>query len=248
MTLLVNEIHIRQYLGQGQIILAADRRITVDGKFHSNRRKLFKLSYLNAGVGYFGLAQVNQSEFFSGWLPNFIRHSHEERTLEGFANSLCYELNRKVDKELLRKTHSGFQICGYNLDGLPELWFVRNILGMEGHLYKGFGVDYIISEDFLARDASHMGYNGVDQKVNCDYNQYYVNGDVRAFHSIWRRLDEFLSEMFLHTDFLQPQHDKDLEVIVKWKMGVISGFYKQFAKQKIVGTPIDAFVLVPDLR
>lgn len=205
MTLLVNEIHIRGHLQRSLIILAADRRITVQGKFHSNRKKLFEIPYLKAGVGYFGLAQVDQTEFFSSWLPNFIRRTCDAGKLEEFANRLCEELNLSVRKDLLAKSPSGFHICGFNADNYPELWFVRNILHMEGHLYKGFETKYRVSEDFLARDARKTGFNGVDPEVSHSFNQYYVNGDVRAFHSIWMRLDEFLVEMLSQADFKRPR-------------------------------------------
>ena len=246
MTLLVNEIHVRGSLQNGLILQAADRRITVEGKFHSNRKKLFNIPHLNAGVGHFGLAQVNEREFFSSWLPNFIRHACKTEAIEEFARRLMRELNEKVNKTLLARNPSGFHICGYNSDDYPELWFVRNIGGMEGPVYKGFQAEYFISEDFLARDACNMGFDGTDPRVPADFNQYYVNGDIRPFHSIWRRLDGFLAEMFSHPGFRRPHKPSDLEKIAKWKMHVISSFYKQFAERQIIGTPIDAFVLVPE--
>jgi len=58
MTLLINEIHSFDKLQQGFILHIADRRITDNGKFHSNRQKVFEVPYLQAGVGYFGLAQL----------------------------------------------------------------------------------------------------------------------------------------------------------------------------------------------
>jgi hypothetical protein len=220
--------------------------VTVDGKFHSNRKKLFRIPYLNAGVGYFGLAQVDQGKFLSEWLPNFINYTCEVGSLEKFARVLCDKLNHKVNKEFLKKAPSGFHVCGYNAKNLPELWFVRNIRSMEDHVYRGFATEYNLTEDFLARDARKCGFNGVNPKVPCSFIQYYINGDVRAFHSIWQRLDEFLAKMFSQADFRHPQQSTDLEAVAKWKMGVISSFYKQFAEKQIIGAPIDAFVLLPE--
>ena len=245
MTLLVNEIHVREHLQKGLIILAADRRITVKGAFHSNRKKLFEIPYLNAGVGYFGLAQVNQTEFLSSWLPNFIGRTCDATGLEEFSNRLCDDLNRTVNKRLLAKEPSGFHICGYNNDNYPELWFIRSFLRMEGDIYKGLQTEYCISEDFLARDAREQGFNGADPGVSNSFIQYYVNGDTRAFHSVWLRLDDFLAEMFSYADFKHSRQASDLEMIAKWKMGVISSFYGQFAEKRIIGTPIDACVLLP---
>jgi hypothetical protein len=232
MTLLVNEIHIQENLQHSFIILAADRRITTQGKFHSNRRKLFEIEYLNGGVGYFGLAQLNEKEFFSGWFPNFInKQVGIVKSLGEFANNLSQELNIKVDKSFLKNNPSGFQVCGYNDENKPELWFVRNILSMDGPYYKGFATSYRVSEDFLTRDAQAMGYGSIRTAVQRDWIQYYINGDIRVFHAIWLKLDEFLSEMLTQPGFKKPQQLEDLVNTTLWKMKVIAGFYKQFAKE-----------------
>jgi hypothetical protein len=247
MTLLVNEIHIPGgYLSKGLIVLAADRRVTINGKFHSNRRKLFKIDHLNAGVGYFGLAQRSQTEFFSGWLPNFIKNSADAKSPEEFAHRLCDVLNKSVSKDLLKQYGSGFHVCGYNAANLPVLWFVRNIGGMDGAAYIDFHDSYTITEDFLSRDAKKYGFDGSSAKVNQGFIQYYVNGDVRAFHAIWKQLDPPIQALLSQPDFNQPKVVEDLEQIVKWKMGVIASFYKRFAKQKIIGTPIDVVILPPN--
>lgn len=115
----------------------------------------------------------------------------------------------------------------------------------EEYIYKGFQTKYCISEDFLARDARKYDFNGVDPEVSNSFRQYYVNGDVRAFHSAWFRLDDFLAEMFSFADFKRPRQASDLAVITEWKMGMIASFYRRFAKEQIIGTPIDAFALLP---
>lgn len=245
MTLLVNEIHVAADLNRTLIVQAADRRITVKGKFHSNCRKLFKIPYLRAAVGYFGLAQVNRTELFSSWLPNFINRASDAPTLEVFAKRLHEQLNRSVDKRFLARNASGLHVCGYGACSYPELWFIRNISGMERHHYKRFEPDYEISEDFLARDARNVGFDGLDPHVSTSFRQYYVNGDIRAFHAAWRRLDDLLEQMFAQPDFESPKCPDDLVQIAEWKMKVIASFYNEFASKKIIGTPIDALVLVP---
>ena len=191
----MNEIHVQGNLQNSIILLAADQRITLKDKFHSNRKKLFLIPYLNAGVGYFGLAQPNRTEFFSSWLPNFIRNNADAKTLEELARRLCHKLNQSVNKSILAKAPSGFHVCGYNVQNYPELWFVRNINRMEGNSYKDIGSEYIVSEDFLSRDAHNMGFDGSNPVVSDAFIQYYVNGDVRPFHSIWRQLDGFIATM-----------------------------------------------------
>src|SRR5687767_9428011 len=116
MTLLITEIHWFDSLRNGIILHAADRRITINGKFHSNRCKVFEIPYLNAGVGYFGLAQLNDKKFFSNWLPDFINKNSNLQALGQFAETLRDELNRTVEKFRLTQMVSGLHLCGYNAD------------------------------------------------------------------------------------------------------------------------------------
>lgn len=135
----------------GYIIQAADQRITKEGKFLGNHQKLFKIPHLNACVGYFGLAAIDrfQKQFLSSYLPNFISNTAGVTTLKDFADNLLIALNQDVDKQLLRNYPSGFHICGYNNQNLPEMWFIRNIGRMEGAIYKDFQTTYSISDEFL---------------------------------------------------------------------------------------------------
>jgi len=245
MTLLINEIHVYGNLQNSFILQIADRRITRDGVFEGNHKKLFKIPYLNACVGYFGLAQINSKVYFSNWLSNFIIHSSSNTSLEDFSKQLCEQLNTVIDKTLLEKYPSGLHICGYNAKNLPEMWFVRNIEGMDGNTYKGFKKSYFVDEQFLKGPAREWGFDGTNPVVTNNYINYYINGDVRPFHLIWRRLDEFVEPMLLGSNFKHLKGSDDLADIAKWKMQVISTFYQQFAKKKIIGTPSDVFVLHP---
>ena len=246
MTLLVNEIHIQGNLKKCMILFAADTRITVEGEYDSTRKKIFEIPYLNAGIGFFGLAQINNRDFLSNWIPNFIRHSSSVTTQEELARRLCDELNSNVDKALLASNPSGIHVCGFNKANNPELWFIRNIQDMEGHIYKNFVTEYFISEDFLGRDAQKLGFKGNDPNFSLSAIQYYINGDVRPFHSVWHRLDKFLYEMNSYNDFNMPTSSTDYERLAKWKMEVISSFYKRFANKVMIGTPINSFILEPN--
>lgn len=160
MTLLVNEIHVPNDLRQSLILFVSDRRITLPGKSPPKfMRKILEVKHLNAGIGYYGLAEIQPNVYLSSWLPNFVNHSAETGSLRQLANNLCAELNRQVNKSWLRKLPSGFHLCGYNTDGLPELWHICNH-GMEGNDYKDFASEYGVSEDFLRRDAVVQGFDG----------------------------------------------------------------------------------------
>jgi hypothetical protein len=245
-TLLINEIHIRGNLKKCFILFAADSRITVNGEYHSTRKKIFEIPYLNSGIGYFGLGQINNRVFLSDWISNFILHNSSVTTQEDLAKRLCDQLNINVDKDLLASNPSGIHVCGFNGNNYPELWFVRNIQDMEGNIYKNFSTEYFISEDFLGRDAKQFGFNGNDPKIFLNPTQYYINGDVRPFHSVWNRLDKFLHEMNSYDDFNISNSPADYQRVAKWKMEVISSFYKQFANKEIIGRPIDTFILEPN--
>ena len=245
MTLLINEIRLYGNLKRSSVLFAADRRITKEGKFHSNRKKIFKIPYLNAGVGYFGLACLNPNDYFSSWLPNIIRNNTNIVTLEEFAFRLRDNLNSNVNKTLLIDNHSGFHVCGYNKDNHPELWFIRNIESMEGNTYIGFNDEYQVSEDFIRRDAKEAGFVNKTSELPVALYQYYVNGDVRPFHAIWKELDGFISKMFSQKDFKAPRSYDDLIKISKWKMQIIASFYKHFADKQLIGTPIDSFMVLP---
>lgn len=246
MTLLVNEIHVGGDLRNSFIVATADRRITKVGTgFDSDRRKLFKFRHLNAAVGYFGLAQPTARRYFSDWVANFINSSTRFSSLEELAHNLYIELNRAVDKRLLKAYPSGFHICGYNSQDFPELWFVRNIGGMEGPRYTDFRSEYFLTEDFLSRDARTQGFDGTSPIMGKNFVQYYINGDVRPFHGVWQKLDEFASQMLSQSDFNMPSDLSDNEKFVEWKMRVISSFYKRFAKIATIGEPIDVLTLVP---
>ena len=157
MTILANELRIKQSITNVTLIQVADRRITRVGKFDSNRRKVFEIPYLKASVGYFGLAQPTSREYFSSWLPNVIRHGYNVKTVKEFSEYLINELNRNVTKPLLKTIPSGFHLCGLAGDGIPEFYFIRNIDRMEGPYYKGFRDTYFCTEDFRTRDAIKNG-------------------------------------------------------------------------------------------
>ena len=238
MTILANEIRIKRSITDVTLVQVADRRLSINGKFHSNRRKVFEIPYLKASVGYFGLAQPTMREYFSSWLPNVIRHNHSIKTVKEFSQCLMSELNNKVSKALLKSNASGFHICGLANDGIPEFYFVRNIEGMEGSFYKGLLDSYLYSEDFRARDAINTAVNGVqgDLATLHDVIFWYVNGDLRSFWDFWLPATQFIDSFCQNQDF--PTLKFDLER-AKWKLRVIAQLYDKYAKQKIVGGPID---------
>ena len=218
-------------------------RITLKGKFHSNRKKVFRIPYLKAGVGYFGLAQLTNQEFFSSWLPNFINNNSDVTSLGKFAESLRDALNRVVNRALLSRNVSGFHICGFNEDLYPEFWIVRNSKVFDNGIYRDLQKEYYCAEEFLSKFAGQSDSISINATVPGYRKEYNVNGDIRPFHYIWQQLDEPISRMFGEKDFIYPRTVERMEEVVKWKLKVIASFYHHFAQQKIIGNPVDAFIL-----
>ena len=245
MTLLINEIHVNQNLNDSYILQIADRRITERGKYLSSRQKLFRIPYLNACVGYFGLAQISSKIFLSDWLTNFINKSNFCASLEEFSCLLCKDLNCSVEKVFIEKNVSGFQVCGYNNNNYPEMWFVRNFTKMVGNDYEGLNLKYEVDEEFLNSEAHKHGFNGKDPDIASPFITYYINGDVLPFHSIWLELDKFVIKMSAGHNIKDISTEKSIIKLGRWKMMVISTFYNQFTKNKIIGKPIDVEMLLP---
>ena len=59
MTLLLTEIHpFNIPIDPPFIVFAADRRISRGDNYDDTREKIFRIPILNAGIGYFGLAEI----------------------------------------------------------------------------------------------------------------------------------------------------------------------------------------------
>ncbi|MEK6301492.1 MAG: hypothetical protein AABO41_12280 [Acidobacteriota bacterium] len=252
MTLLLTEIYVGTDMHDVTIIFAADRRISYEKKFHALCKKIFRVPYLNAGIGFFGLAEVGRRPHatpMSDWLTSFINKNHDARTLRDFAHRLNDELNGAVPRTSKTSNPSGFHIAGFNQDGLPEFWFVRNIETMDQHSYMGFLDHYSVTEDFLTRDARReIGYDGASLKIPEPRMRAYRNGDIRGHVVAWKEFDRVLKNVLL--GFLDLQDFRSLRTIsdyvefTKFKMELIAAVYEKYCKASLIGKPIDAFSIV----
>ena len=135
MTLLYTEIS-QDLPGHGRCVLfAADRRITTSaGGPPRHYKKLVDIPYLNAALGFFGLAEFrrNQTIFrMADHLREFVRAQAGIASLSLFAERLATSLNWFVPSSLRRSKRSGIHISGMTAGSLPEFWFVRNVDAME---------------------------------------------------------------------------------------------------------------------
>jgi hypothetical protein len=227
-TLLVTEIHNHRTSSKARIVFAADRRVTRNGQYAGTQKKVFEIPYLNAGLGYFGLAAVAERPM-AEWLRNYLRRETKATSLAGFSTRLAEHLNSDVPRRDRTRFPSGFHIAGFDTTGRAEFWFVRNI--RDDGICVG---NYTAREDFQRRDAASLAPG---------HYQIYRNGDLRPHVLLWESLDEALVPLLAHRDFRRVQTPDEYTEWVKFKMEIIAYVYKKYCKQSLIGRRIDAFCL-----
>ncbi len=227
MTLLATEIHNHDDPASALIVFAADRRISLGRRYFDNRKKIFTLPWLNAGIGYFGLAVVGKQSM-QEWLQAFLAGATDCQTMAELAGRLADSLNRVIPPARQRVDRSGFHIAGYNRAGQPEFWYVRNV-DDNGELTLG---RYEVREDFQRRDAGTLRPNQAGT---------YRNGDLRAHEAAWRNIDDSFGLLLNTPGFRQRRTATDYVDWVKFKMELICYFYKIYYQGSIIARPVDAF-------
>src|SRR5262249_28033220 len=121
------------------------------------------------------------------FLPAFINRQSGAGTIKEFAVRLREGLNKSIPATVLQTQPSGFHICGYNREGIPEFWFLTNIGGMNEFDYTDLQRQYTEpSCELLGRDAFKMGWDGVNPQSVRNEAFAYRNGDFRAHVSSWK--------------------------------------------------------------
>ena len=169
MTLLATELHSAET--ETIIVFAADRRITREANRDQDQVKIFPIRNINAGLGFFGLAEVPTSvgyQRMEDWIQDFLYTVEKHESVESVAKRLTVALNIVIPMKL-RTERSGFHLAGFNDGGQPEFWYVRNVddAGM-----PTLG-QYEAREDFQRRDVL---------KLAPGHFQIYRNGN----YSGWR--------------------------------------------------------------
>ena len=227
MTLLTTEILTGP---RPMIVFAADRRISVGGRRHAERPKIFRVTTKRAGIGYFGLAELplhGRQRHMEVWLTDFLEAHSGLPTLSALAAALAAELNRVVP----RQAHvSGFHLAGFNGRRQPEFWFVRNVADDRTTLLGR----YSAREDFQRRDRAHLPRGAV---------QIYRNGDVRAHAAVWESIDTSFGALLGLPDFTPGAGPVRYMQWVQFKLEAIAHFYQRFCTTSIIGKPVDAFVI-----
>ena len=232
MTLLTTEVH--RGAEKDVVVFAADRLIARGNKCDSERRKIFRLPSVNAGIGYFGLAEVpmrtGSYQPMSEWIQDFFYRISSDHSLEQIAVDLTEQLNTAIPFDLQKKEVSGFHLAGLACDSRAELWYVRNVDDQGRITSRG----YQTREEFASRDGQTLTIGGT---------QIYRNGDVRAHVAAWASIDESFGKLLGTPDFRSLTTLNDYEEWVQFKMESIAAFYKRFASEPIIGGQIDTFAI-----
>ncbi|MCB0201243.1 MAG: hypothetical protein KDI03_14335 [Anaerolineae bacterium] len=228
MTLLATELHSAET--ETIIVFAADRRITREANRDQDQVKIFPIRNINAGLGFFGLAEVPTSvgyQRMEDWIQDFLYTVEKHESVESVAKRLTVALNIVIPMKL-RTERSGFHLAGFNDGGQPEFWYVRNVddAGM-----PTLG-QYEAREDFQRRDVL---------KLAPGHFQIYRNGDIRAHVTAWESLDIAFSSLLERPGFRPIRTVSDYLDWVRFKMEIIAAFYKRYALVPIIGKPIDVF-------
>jgi len=235
MTLLTTELHNHTDPSKAFIVFAADRRISVGSSPADEQEKIFSVPSLNAGIGYFGLAEIPQGNGrrpMADWVKEVLAGISGQETLQEFAQNLAASLNGLVPKLWQSSVVSGFHISGFSKAGSPEFWYVRNVDDDRSTLFG----EYRVREDFQNRDAP---------KLKPGEHQIYRNGDIRAHVLAWESIDDSFGTLLSAPDFKQFTTPTDYVEWVKFKIELIAEFYDRFCRSSIIGKPVDGFLIIP---
>jgi hypothetical protein len=249
MTLVLNEIHMLDGLNDTILIAAADRRISAQGKYYGTARKAFRIPYLNGALLYFGLAvfkdHSGKLRHLSDWLPAFIRNQSSTRDLRSFCLALQERLELIIPASGLGAQSSGFQICGYNQDFIPEYWLLTNIRDIDslGRPTEFKATYKAPAPHFLKVDAKRdFHWDGVSADSCENGVKIYRFGDFRAHVVASEPIDDMFERLAqFPEDFRMPETLSDYRDYVRFKFEFIAYIYKKWARRQIIGRPIDVF-------
>ena len=231
MTLLTTEIHVHE--DRSFVIFAADRQISRGGRPAGSARKVFRAQGGKVGIGFFGLAELDTEgshESVSAVIEGFLNKAPAGAGPQSVAELLLAKLIQVVPYADAMKEPMGFHVSGIASDGMPEFWYVRNI--DDQGLPTGNGFE--LREDFRRRDLAEL-----------PQGKYviYRNGDIQAHTAVWSSVDQSLGSLLGSPSFRGLTTPEDHESWVRTKMELVAAFYERFAMEKLIGNPIDSFVI-----
>lgn len=241
MTLLYTEIFPNFPDGHRYIFFASDRKISLlGGQLHSMQKKIFEIPYLPAAIGMFGLAEFSigaRTYRMGDKLRSMICSNNKVNDLGELAGNIASSLNSFVPPAYRNKYRSGFHMAGFNTNGLPEFWYIRNVGDDGTTIFK----NYEAREDYLSGHARQNGFNGIDPGTLP--GRLYRNGDIVSHVAAWEQIDNTLGALTTTLNFKRINTPEKYSEWIKFKMEVLAHFHKRFADKVWIGGPIDTLII-----
>jgi hypothetical protein len=207
--------------------------------------QIFRCNSILLWVG--GMEHRNKRKIFIRHYQTFISKNSDCNSLDDFANRLRVHLNNVVPKNLLKSFASGFHISGFDNNGWPHFLHISNVGKMEKYEYNELLDTYKEPyQDFQDRDAKkYFGWDGKNPKSAKNKGFIYRNGDIRTHVLVSKKFDDLMKDIFELPDFKDLKNHKELADYIKFKFDFIARLYEKWTDNKIVGKPIDVYVLTP---
>lgn len=223
------------------IVFAADSLLTRKGKPDSRRRKILEVPYLQAVIGYFGLAQV-RTKYMDDWLRKFINDNHDAVSLEEFAHRLGAQLDTDMPRTISDR-RLGMHIAGYMTQDdvtIPSFWFVRNIQHLDtAGRYHGVSDKFQVSEEIRGHHYKHMSPSELSGWLEKGNIIFFRNGVLVPTTFVSDGLHNlFKKGIWRQPGFRPPQSLKEYAEYVEFRTKVIIDIFRRFhLSDVLVGGP-----------
>lgn len=167
---------IASYINKYGIVLASDSNLTSRIGNSGFGQKIFSIPYLNSGIAYSGLYNINGIDI-DEWMKNFIlNESFIYSDIMSFVSNLTKTLNQEYKGE--ENDIAIMHICGYSKienNSYCEHWHISNgKLGSDGNYSSSGNFDFHNDFNTLNSLDDRMKLQNFD--LHSNNNQFYLNG------------------------------------------------------------------------
>ncbi len=229
------------------IIFCTDRRLSIGNQRSREVTKFLPIHRLNAGICYFGVAQVRGIQL-TRWLRAFVQHS-QDVTISDFANNLRTALTAQM-LPAEKSSGTGFQIAGYEtIRGViaPTFWHVRNFSGMNGYGYLPGTSTFDASEDFLQRDVANIPVAGLQSYLSGQHH-IYRNGMLFPYVQVFSFFEQLRGALPSQnsSQWTIPSTVEDIAVDTEFELVITEQIFRKYGRTQPVGGGIQTHVVKTD--
>lgn len=228
------------------IVFCSDRRLSMGNRRWGEVAKFLPIHRLNAGICYFGVAQVGNQQL-TRWLQGFILKS-TATTIGDFSQELATALTSQMSSA--NKTRgTGFHISGYEKNNglsVPTFWHVSNFSGMNGYGYLSGNPTFGVSEDFLQRDVANIPVPSLSNHLS-GRHYFYRNGQLFPYtivHAFFEQLRSALPTQN-NAQWSVPRTIEDFATDTDFEVSITEQIFKKYSRSQPVGGGIQTHVILP---